>query len=333
MTEISPELFADAVTAYHKTAAIKAAVELDLFTLIAAGARTTADLAERTGASRRGLRILCDYLTVLGFLEKTGETYCPTPSTAQFVNGASPADRSSVVAFLAGPDMLRMFLDDPAGYVRRGGTAGPANMAPNNPIWATFARAMVPFIGGAAAGLAAHVGAWERRPRFVLDIAAGSGMFGISIARALPEAGITALDWEHVLAVTRANAALAGVAHRLRTLAGSAFETDWGSGYDLVLLPNFLHHFDHETNAGLLRKARASLAPGGRVLAVDFVPNEDRVSPPQAAMFAFVMLATTQHGDAFTGADYAAMARDAGYRDISVTPLPPSPHSMVEFHI
>lgn len=331
MTEITPNLFVDTVLSYQRTAAINAAIELDVFARIGAGADTVEALAEKTGASVRGLRILCDFLTVLGFLEKTGAIYTQTPSTAAFVNSTSPTDMSSIVRFISGPEMLRLFLGDPASYVRHGGTVGPANMAPNNPIWVTFARAMVPFTVASAAGLAAQVSAWTTKPRKVLEIAAGGGMFGILVAKAIPDATITALDWDNVLEVTRENAAREGVSSRHHTLAGSAFDTDWGSGYDLILMPNFLHHFDHDTCVSLLRKARQSITAEGRVIAVEFVPNEDRVSPPVPAMFAFVMLATTQHGDAYTASDLAAMARDASYRDVAITPLPPSPASVVEF--
>ena len=333
MTEVSPHLFVDAVLSYQKTAAIKAAIELDLFTKIGAGAGTAEALAQKTGASSRGLRILCDFLTILGFLEKSGETYAQTPSTAKFINSTSPTNMSSIIRFIAGPEFMRLFLDDPVTYVRDGGTIGLANMAPDNPIWVTFARSMVPFTAAAAAGVAAQVTAWTTKPRKVLDIAAGGGMFGILIAKAVPDVNITALDWENVLEVTRENAAREGVAARYQTVAGSAFDADWGSGYDLILMPNFLHHFDHASCVSLLSKARRSIAPGGRVVVTEFVPNEDRVSPPLPATFAFIMLATTQRGDAFTASDLAAMARDAAYRDIAITPLPPSPESMVEFLI
>jgi methylase of polypeptide subunit release factors len=87
-------------------------------------------------------------------------------------------------------------------------------MAPDNPIWVTFGRSMVPFTAAAAAGVAAQVTAWTTKPRKVLDIAAGGGMFGILIAKAVPDANITALDWENVLEVTRENAAREGVAAR-----------------------------------------------------------------------------------------------------------------------
>ena len=70
MDEISPDFLFEAAFAYHLTAAVKAAVNLDLFTAIARGADTPAELATATGAAERGARILADYLTVRGILEK-----------------------------------------------------------------------------------------------------------------------------------------------------------------------------------------------------------------------------------------------------------------------
>ena len=96
-----------------------------------------------------------------------------------------------------------------------------------------------------------------------------------------------------VLEVAKENAAAAGVADRYRTLPGSAFDVDYGAGYDVMLLTNFLHHFDVPTNEKLLRKVYAALAPGGQAVALEFVPNEDRISPPIAAKFSMIMLANT----------------------------------------
>jgi len=132
-----------------------------------------------------------------------------------------------------------------------------------------------------------------------------------------------------VLAVARENAAKAGVAERFDTIAGSAFDVDWGRDYDIVLLPNFLHHFDRPTNESLLRRAREALAPGGRVLVVEMVPNDDRVSPPFPATFAYMMLGGTPHGDAYTLAEFDAMGRAAGFTNMSSQPLPPSPQTLI----
>ena len=184
---------------------------------------------------------------------------------------------------------------------------------------------MVPFIAPCADAIAGQVATWPIKPRKVLDIAAGHGLFEIAIAKALPKATIAAVDWESVLAVARGNAEEAGIVDRYRTIAGSAFDVDWGKGYDLALLPNFLHHFDYATCVALLKKVRQSLTSKGKTLAVEFVPNEDRISPYVPAVFAFHMLAFTPGGDAFTATDLNSMARDAGFRSATVTSIAGSP--------
>jgi cyclopropane fatty-acyl-phospholipid synthase-like methyltransferase len=155
-------------------------------------------------------------------------------------------------------------------------------------------------------------------------------MYGILVAKAVPAAQVTAVDWNNVLTVARENAARLGVADRYHVIAGSAFEVNWGDGYDLALVTGFLHHFDAEGCVTLLRKVRASLTTGGRVLVTEFVPNADRISPPLAAAFAPTMLLTTPHGDAYTAQELEAMARAAGFRSMATTSLPPSPQTLLE---
>ena len=327
----SPAPFVDAVQGFKQTAAMCAAVKLDLFSLICAGTDTAESIAATCGAAPRGIRILADYLTVRGFLVKSGERYEPTPLARAFLDRASPTYLGSIIDFMAAPEFVGMFLDDPVAYVRNGGSPGLANTAPDNPLWVTFAQAMMPFVAPQADLLAEFVATWSEKPCRVLDIAAGHGLFGITLAKVVPDAAVTAVDWPAVLEVARANAERAGLAGRYHLCPGSAFDVDWGTGFDLVLLPNFLHNFDRDAGVAVLRRVRASLAPGGRTLAVEFVPNEDRVSPPFPAMFAFTMLATTPKGDAFMRADYEAMAREAGYAGVTVIPLSPTPQSLVEF--
>lgn len=148
-----------------------------------------------------------------------------------------------------------------------------------------------------------------------VDIAAGHGMFGITIAKQNPNAEIVALGWANALVVAKENAQAAGVADRFRTIPGSAFETDYGNGYDVVLLTNFLHHFDPGTCETLLRKVHAALKPGGRAVTLEFIPNEDRVSPPSAATFSIMMLGSTAGGDAYTFSEFERMFRNAGFAE------------------
>jgi 2-polyprenyl-3-methyl-5-hydroxy-6-metoxy-1,4-benzoquinol methylase len=164
----------------------------------------------------------------------------------------------------------------------------------------------------------------------VLDIAAGHGLFGIEIAKQNPQAHVTGLDWAPVLRVALDNAKKAGVQDRYDMLPGSAFEVDFKGPYDSVLLTNFLHHFDVPTCTDLLKKVHRSLKPGGCVATLEFVPNEDRVSPPMPAAFAMTMLTGTSGGDAYTFKELAAMKQQAGFKDITAHPIPMSPHTIVK---
>jgi phosphohistidine phosphatase SixA len=310
----SPDPFLGTMTAYQRSAALKGALDLDLFTAIGTGATTASALAERCAASPRGMRILCDYLTAAGFLQKAGDTYALTPDSAAFLDRRSPTWVGGATDFLYAPEIREAFADV-AQAVRRGGTGlpGTGTTAREHPVWVRFARAMAPLMRMPARAVVDLVAVDPAGPLRVLDVAAGPGMFGLAFAAAYPRAEVTALDWPAVLAVARENARAAGVDGRFHTLAGSAFETPLGGPYDLVLLPNFLHHFDPSTCERLLATVGRALAPGGRVVTVEFVPDEGRVTPAHAAMFALVMLCSTPAGDAYTFAELDGMFRRAGF--------------------
>jgi hypothetical protein len=223
MADVSPVAFVEAALGYQKTAAIKAAIDLDLFTIIGLGANTVEELAATTKAAPRGLRILCDYLTVHGFLEKSDGRYAATASSRAFLDRRSPAYMGTIVDFHAAREMVALFLDDPVSYVRNGGSVGLGSIAPEHSVWTKFAEAMTPVMKPVAEAIARQVAAWPTPPRKVLDVAAGHGIFGISILRAIPQAELVALDWPHVLAISSRNAEQAGVASRFRALAGNAF--------------------------------------------------------------------------------------------------------------
>lgn len=322
------EIFA-AFTAFHRTGALKAAIDLDLFSAIGAGAHTTGELAQRCGVAPRGVRILVDVLAAWGFLTKggvgDGATYGLTPSTATFLDRASPAFLGSAIDFMAAPMMWQAF-KDVTGAVRKGGTVVPEEgaIAAEHAMWVEFARAMAAPATFAARLVAMLLDAPAARRWKVLDVAAGHGMFGITLAQENPQAEIVALDWPQVLAVAEENARAAGVQDRFHTIEGNAFEADLGSGYDLVLLSNFLHHFDVAACEALLRRVHAALVPGGRVVTVEFVPDESRTTPAVAASFALVMLVATPGGDAYTFAELERMFRSAGFARSELREMPPS---------
>ncbi len=326
----SPELVFETLLAFQRSAALRAAIELDLFRAVGEGPGDVASLARQCKASERGIRILCDYLTVIGFLKKTDGRYAHTPTSAAFLDPRSPACIASISYFLTNST-----LHDPTRQlteiVRKGTTVlpGEASVSRENPDWVEFAHSMAPMMAPMAGPLGAIVLEGLSGAVRVLDIAAGHGLFGIEVGKQNPQARITGQDWAPVLEVAKANAAKAGIADRYETLPGSAFEVDFQGPYDIVLLTNFLHHFDPPTCVSMLRKVRAALKPGGRAAALEFVPNEDRVSPPMPAAFSLIMLTTTPSGDAYTYRQLESMFREAGFARVTQHPVPTGPHTIV----
>ncbi len=311
---VTPERIFETLNAYHKTAALKTAIELDVFSAIADGATTRAAIAKRCQASDRGIRILCDYLTINGFLLKNGQEYSLADDSAVFLNRRSPAYMGAAANFLALPEMINLYQDLTA--IVRAGTSlkgEQSTAAPDSSKWVEFARSMSNLQRMTAVAVAETLCASAGEKWKVLDVAAGHGMYGVMIAKQNPNAEIFALDWPEVLKVAHENAQAAGVAARHHHMPGSAFEVDFGKDYDIVLLTGFLHHFDPQTIETLLRKVHAALKPGGRAVTVEFVPNEDRVSPPAPAAFSMIMLGTTRAGDAYPYSEYDKMFRNAGF--------------------
>lgn len=308
------------MTAHQRSAALKAGVELGVFDALGEGPLSATELAVTAGVAERGMRILCDFLTIHGLIGKNEGQYSHTPTSAVFLDSRSPASMAPTLPFLMSDKILhasRLLSDT----IRQNRTALDEPLAGEEvQEWVTFARTMHPMMGAAAdfiAGIILSGGT----PSKVLDVAASHGLFGLAVARMAPQCEIVAQDFPSVLEVTAENARAAGVP--LTLLPGSAFTVDLGTGYDAVLVTNLFHHFSIEDNIALMKRFHAALRPGGRMLTLEMVPNEDRISPTAPASFSMMMLVNTPAGDAFTFAEYNQMLDAAGFgaREIMDVPM------------
>ena len=323
----SPMVVFDMMQAYQRTEALKAAIELKLFTAVHGGATTPDALAERCAATPKGMRALADFLTIHGLLAKDNGAYALTADAAMFLVESSPAYMGGMATFLLHPT-LRAANENLAGVVRKGGTLLPAEgaVSPENPMWEDFARGMMPMMMPAAQRIA-DLSAGTA-PVKVLDIAAGHGLFGIVVAQRNPQAVVYALDWKAVLKLARNHAAEFGVGDRWHAIEGDAFAADYGTGYDLALVTNFIHHFDFAANVALLKRVKNALKPGGKMVILEFAVNDDRVTPAGAGVFALQMLASTQAGDAYSFGELEAMCHDAGFGTVTHHEVAGTPESI-----
>ena len=311
---------------FQRTDAIRAAINLRLFTAIGQAQATAAEIAAHCEASEREIRILCDYLATLGLIRKNADRYSASLDASTFLDqrSAQYAGDALVEAFASGGILSGYGLL--ADAIRRGGTALPerGTLAHEYPAWPQHARALAAIGAATGALLAKRLKADSTGPVRILDIAAGHGHYGIAFARENPAAQVFAQDWPHVLQVAREQAEKAGVQHRFHLLPGNVFDIDLGGNYDLALIMNFLPDFGPAECETLLWKVRLALRPNGRVISLQWTPEDDRLSPAACAQLALTLLATTPHGDVYTYRELDRMFLRTQFVRSEMLDLPPS---------
>ena len=325
---LSPQKIFESLGAFRRTAALRTAIELDVFTAIGESPASASEIAKRCSASERGIEKLCNYLTMLGFLERRNRTYLQSRDSAAFLDRRSPA----YLAASASEAIMGEAFSTLTEAVRRGGTVlpGGGTLAPEHPVWMEFARAMA--IPGMFLARMLADGLQEPvdRPRRILDIAAGHGLYGIEFAKRNPRADIFAVDWQQVLDIALGNAVKAGVSERFHSIPGDALSVAFGGGYDLALITNFLP--DLGSTEGLLKRIHSALDEGGRVALFELMLNEDQVSPPAAVELDLTLLATTPSGETRTALQLTEALRLAGFERVEIREVPSAPNRVAIAH-
>ena len=307
---------------YAPTLTIEAAVKNGIFDLLDKGPLTADQIATRTGTSLRGVNAIADLLVSLHLLQRKGKRLALTPESATFLVSTKPSFFGALFRHISDqllPNWLQL-----TEIVRTGHPAKKANVQKEGEeFFAKYVESLFPLSFPAATALGKHLGIGKSRsPISVLDIGAGSGVWGISLAKLSPHVRIHAVDWPQVLKVTQRIAGMHGVADRLTTSVGDFFEADFGTGHRLATIGHILHSEGRERSRRLLKKVHHALAPGGTVAIQEFVPDDNRNGPPSALIFAVNMLVNTEAGDTFTFKEMSEWLRQAGFRNPRLLKVP-----------
>ncbi len=288
---------------------LTAAVQLDVFTHIARGASTAATVAAAAAADPRAMRMLLDAAAVLGLLRKQGEAYALTPLSARYLAENSPdylGEGLKLDRHWPGwthlADAVRAGRPPRAGRPQGERFAAPAlrgMYAQNRPAAERLGQALSPALPPSAR---------------VLDVACGSAVWSLALARAQPALRVTALDFPPVLELAREFIARENAAAQYEFLPGDmhavALEP---AAYDLILLANVAHSAGEAKLRQLLHRLAAALRPGGRLAIVDMIPDPERTGPLLPVIFALNLLLHTEQGDAYTLGQYRAWLEAAGF--------------------
>lgn len=301
------------VWGYAPPLILNVALNYRLFDLLERAPQTLKQLATKSGASERGLTAILNALVGLEFLAKRGERYSLTPESATFLVSSKPSYYGGVFRHTIQQSLPNwLHLKEAVGTGR---SVVSANHEPDGQqFFAEFVESLFPlsYRAAQAAGEELRI-AQAKSMVSVLDIGAGSGVWGIAMAHLSPRVRIRAVDWPDVLEITATVARRQGVGDRLQTVPGDLLEADFGTGHQVATIGHILHSEGRDRSRRLLRKTFQALAPGGTVVISEFVPNDGRTGPVTPLLFAVNMLVHTDAGDTFTFAEIASWLRQAGF--------------------
>ncbi|HLH39706.1 MAG TPA: methyltransferase dimerization domain-containing protein [Bryobacteraceae bacterium] len=323
----SPERIMQFAFGYSAPLIIEAAVRNRVFDTLADGPRTVEEVSRQTGASIRGLRMIMNALVGFDLLARNGDgRYALVPESDTFLVSSRPAFFGGIFKHISS-QLIKAWLDL-TEIVRTGEPVKAVNQEEAGvEFFRQFVADIFPMSAGPAAALAeAMKVADAREPYSVLDIAAGSGVWGISLARRSPMVRVRAVDWEGVLPVTRQMAEKFGVADRFQFIAGDLQHADFGSGHKLATLGHILHSEGRERSRTLIKSVFQALASGGTIAIQEFLVNDDRTGPPMGLIFAVNMLVNTQEGDTYSLKEISGWLEQAGFVNVRTLEAPgPSP--------
>ena len=299
---------------YQRSMILLGALKLGVFRGLEDGARDARVLGRRIGADPGKLSILLDALVVLGLLSKAGRRYAISRLAREVLLPGPGSMESILLHHLDGwGEWGRLSATIRAGQAKGGGA--DAGYQEN------FIRGMEENARKRAAAVARKIPL--RGGDRLLDLGGGPGTYAVAWAQAYPRAEIAVFDTPGTLRIARKILREKGAEARIRLMEGDFLKDPLGGPYDFIWISQILHAFPEADCRKLLRKARAALAPGGRVAVQEFLLAEGKTSPPGPAFFSVHMVAVTEGGRAYTAKEIAGMMRWAGFRKIAADPPDP----------
>jgi len=324
---VTPERIMQFAWGYIPPLAMEAAIRNHVFDVLDSGAMTLAEVAAATGASTRGLSAVMNALVGLELLAKDDSgLYSLTPESSLFLVRSKPSFQGGIILHTS-EQLLPKFLN----LNQIVATGKPANHVNQESDGGEFFRQFVvdifPMSYPATQALAASLGlSAASAPVRVLDLAAGSGVWGIGLAQRSPHVSVTAVDWPEVLPITQETVARFGLTGRFTFAPGDLLSADFGSGHNLATLGHILHSEGEARSRQLLARTFSALASGGTIAIAEFLVNPDRRGPVSGLFFAVNMLVNTDNGNTFSFDEIASWLTDAGFANPRLVPAPgPSP--------
>jgi ubiquinone/menaquinone biosynthesis C-methylase UbiE len=326
-TPVSPERILQMAWGYAPPLAIESAIRLGVFDRLDGQPESAEQIATDSRCSLRGITALLNLQVGLGLLKKTADgSYTLTPESRTFLVSSKPSFQGGMFRHISSQLMPKWL--ELTQVVQTGKPASTVNdQSDGSEFFIKFVEDIFPMSYPSARVLAEHLDTDNARtPISVLDLAAGSGVWGIALAQKSPHVSVRAVDWPRVLDVTRRVVQRFGLSDRYTFAAGDLTDADFGAGHQIATLGHILHSEGATRSRALLQKTFRALAPGGTIAIAEFLVNEDRTAPVGSLIFAMNMLVNTTDGNTYSFEEVKSWLEDAGFEQARLLPAPgPSP--------
>jgi 3-hydroxy-5-methyl-1-naphthoate 3-O-methyltransferase len=293
---------------------LEAAIRHRVFDVLDSSPKTIPQVHKETGASERGLAAIMNALVGLNFLAKDGQgRFSLTPESAAFLVSTKPGFQGGIIRHCSEHLIPKwLSLNEIVATGRPTESVNQQNTGAD--FFEKFVSDIFPMSYPAAQTLARHLAEnGAGKPVRVLDLAAGSGVWGIAVAQSSPHVRVTAVDWPGVIPVTRKTVSRFGLADRFSFVEGDLLQADFGGGHTVATLGHILHSEGSARSQALLAKTFAALASGGTIAIAEFLVNPDRTGPVNGLFFAVNMLVNTDNGDTYSFEEISDWLRQAGF--------------------
>jgi ubiquinone/menaquinone biosynthesis C-methylase UbiE len=325
--KLTPERLQQFGFAYAPPLIISAAVNNKVFDTLQRGPKSIEQVTKETGGSARGLRAIMDALVGLELLKKDRRSrYSLTPESHAFLISEKPGTLAGFFGSIL-PVMISRWLRL-TDVVRDGRPAVAVNQeSEGTEFFSQLVETIIPMSYPSAQRLGDHLKiAKAKDPVRVLDVAAGSGIWGIALTQKSPQIRVTAVDWPGMIPTTQRITEKFGVRHRFDFIEGDLLEANFGSGYGLATLGHILHSEGEKRGRQLLKKTFRVLKSGGIIAIAEWLVNDDRTKPLPSLMFSVQMLVNTERGGTFSFNEIKEWLEDAGFKQVRKLEAPgPSP--------
>jgi len=314
-------------TAYWGSQTLLTANRIKLFDLLADGPLSSHAIAEKLNLDQRATELLLNACVSLGLCEKEAEKFSNSLSSATFLATGSPASMANAISY---SDNLFDTWGELETALRTGippkkaeTYLGDDETQTRHFVYGMHDRAMA--IGRALPEML-DLGGRKK----MLDVGGGPGTYSALLTERFPELRSDVLELAGVARIAAEILETMGATQRVRMLSGDYHTSDFGEGYDVVLMSGMFHRESEQNCRRLIEKASACLEPGGLLVVSDIFADEGGAGPAFATLFGLNMMLTAADGGVHADADVGCWMAEAGFGNIERQNFPPPmPHRIV----